>query len=103
MRKDKLDGAGIAMLLGVQGLLAFNQILVKVVNGGLQPVFFAGLRSALAIFFVWAWRAYKGRPPRLNRAAVGPSAVSFRCTCPVDKAASRAPDSGMKRKVTLST
>ena len=71
MRKDKLDGAGIAMLLGVQGLLAFNQILVKVVNGGLQPVFFAGLRSALAIFFVWAWLAWRGRPPRLDRASLG--------------------------------
>jgi drug/metabolite transporter (DMT)-like permease len=71
MRKDSLDGAGLAILLGVQGLLAFNQIIIKVVNDGLQPVFFAGLRSALAVLFVWAWLVYKGRPPRLGRAALG--------------------------------
>jgi drug/metabolite transporter (DMT)-like permease len=71
MRKDSLDGAGLAILLGVQGLLAFNQVIIKLVNEGLQPVFFAGLRSALAVFFVWAWLVYKRRPPRLKRAALG--------------------------------
>lgn len=71
MRKTKLDGAGVAMLLGVQSLLAINQIIIKLVNVGLQPVFFAGLRSLLAIFFVWAWLAWKGRPPKLRRAAWG--------------------------------
>lgn len=71
MRKAKLDGAGVAMLLGVQGLLAVNQIIIKLVNVGLQPVFFAGLRSLLAIGFVWAWLAWKGRPPRLRREAWG--------------------------------
>jgi drug/metabolite transporter (DMT)-like permease len=71
MRKLKLDGAGVAMLLGVQGLLAVNQVIIKLVNVGLQPVFFAGLRSLLAVGFVWAWLAWKGRPPRLERAAWG--------------------------------
>lgn len=72
MRKDGLDGAGLAMLLGVQLLLAGNQIVIKIVNAGLQPVFFAGLRSALAILFVWAFLAWRGRPPRLKRATLGP-------------------------------
>ena len=45
---------------------------MKLVNEGLQPVFFAGLRSSLAVFFVWGWLIFKGRPPRLNRAAVAP-------------------------------
>jgi drug/metabolite transporter (DMT)-like permease len=71
MRKDQLDGAGIAMLLGVQGLLAFNQVIIKLVNDGLQPVFFAGLRSALAVGFVWAWLVWRGRPPRLSRVSLG--------------------------------
>lgn len=71
MRKDRLDGFGIAMLLGVQGVLAINQVLIKVVNAGLQPVFFAGLRSLLAIGFVWAWLVWRGRPPRLRRASLG--------------------------------
>ncbi|AWD20622.1 DMT family transporter [Fuscovulum blasticum] len=72
MRKDRLDGTGLALLLGVQALLAFNQIIVKVVNVGLQPVFFAGLRSALAIGFVWGWLVWRGRPPKIRRQAVLP-------------------------------
>jgi drug/metabolite transporter (DMT)-like permease len=72
MRKDSLDALGLTMLLGVQLLLAVNQLSIKVVNAGLQPVFFAGLRSALAILFVYAWLRWRGRPPRLTRAAIGP-------------------------------
>jgi drug/metabolite transporter (DMT)-like permease len=72
MRKDRLDAFGGAVLMGVTALLAFNQILIKLVNAGLQPVFFAGLRSALAVLFVWAWLVWRGRPPRLSRAALGP-------------------------------
>ncbi len=71
-RKDRLDAFGGAVLIGVTLLLAFNQIIVKIVNTGLQPVFFAGLRSALAVLFVWAWLVWRKRPPRLNRAAWGP-------------------------------
>lgn len=71
MRKSKLDAAGIAMLLGVQGLLAVNQVIIKLVNAGLQPVFFAGLRSLLAVGFVWAWLVFRGRPPRLRRETLG--------------------------------
>lgn len=71
MRKTNLDGVGVAMLLGVQGLLAVNQIVIKLVNAGLQPVFFSGLRSLLAIGFVWAWLSWRGRPPRLRRTASG--------------------------------
>jgi drug/metabolite transporter (DMT)-like permease len=74
-RKDRLDPFGGAVLIGVTLLLAFNQIIVKIVNTGLQPVFFAGLRSALAIFFVWGWLVWRKRPPRLNRTAVGPDIV----------------------------
>lgn len=72
MHKTRLDGIGVAMLFGVQGLLAVNQVIIKLVNVGLQPVFFAGLRSAIAIGFVWAWLAWKGRLPRLRREALGP-------------------------------
>jgi drug/metabolite transporter (DMT)-like permease len=72
MRKDRLDGAGIGMLLGVQALLAVNQVIIKLVNEGLQPVFFAGLRSLLAVGFVGAWLVWKGRRPRLKRNVWGP-------------------------------
>jgi drug/metabolite transporter (DMT)-like permease len=74
-RKSSLDLFGGGILLGVTLLLAFNQIVVKIVNEGLQPVFFAGLRSSLAVLFVWGWLVWRGRPPRLNRAAWGPGIV----------------------------
>lgn len=72
MRKDKLDATGLTLLLGVQLLLALNQISIKVVNEGLQPVFFAGIRSVLAVFVVWAWLWFRGRPPKLTREALWP-------------------------------
>ncbi|NBE08656.1 DMT family transporter [Paragemmobacter ruber] len=71
-RKDRLDAFGATALFGVMLLLAFNQILVKWVNTGLQPVFFAGLRSALAVVFVALWLIWRGRPPRLTRSDLAP-------------------------------
>lgn len=71
-RKDRLDTAGAAALLGVTLLLAFNQITIKWVNEGLQPVFFAGLRSALAVVFVGAWLWHRGLLGRVRRADLGP-------------------------------
>ena len=70
-RKDRLDSFGVIALLAVQFLFAFNQIIVKTVNAGLQPVFFAGLRSTLAILFLALWMWFRGRPPRLLRESLG--------------------------------
>jgi drug/metabolite transporter (DMT)-like permease len=39
-----------------------NQIAVKIVNQGLQPVFQAGLRSLFAALLVYAWCWYRGIP-----------------------------------------
>lgn len=67
-----MDGVGAATLLGVTLLLAINQVLVIEVNRGLQPVFFAGLRSVLAVVFVGGWLWWRGRPPVLRRRDVIP-------------------------------
>lgn len=72
MRKDRLDGTGFAALLAVTLLLAFNQIIVKYVNQGIQPVFFAGLRSALAVVFVGVWLWHRGLLDRVRLADLGP-------------------------------
>lgn len=72
MRKDRIDGAGVASLLGVTALLAMNQVIIVEVNEGIQPVFFAGLRSALAVAFVGLWLWARGRPPVLRRKDLGP-------------------------------
>ncbi|MEO1153666.1 MAG: DMT family transporter [Pseudomonadota bacterium] len=59
-KKDRLDAFGIFSLIAVGALLGFNQVVIKVVNEGLQPVFFAGLRSAGATLCVAAWMWFRG-------------------------------------------
>jgi drug/metabolite transporter (DMT)-like permease len=72
MRKERLDGTGIAALLAITLLLAANQIIIKDVNKGLQPVFFAGARSVLATGFVWLWLRHRGLTDRVRRADLTP-------------------------------
>ena len=50
-RKTQMDAFGAVALTGFAFLLAFNQVVIKVTNGGFQPVFSAGVRSGLALFF----------------------------------------------------
>ncbi len=67
-RKVALDSSGFGVLLGVTLLFALNQAIIKITNQGLQPVFFAGLRSVLAVGFVVAWMRYRGIALNLTRA-----------------------------------
>ena len=59
-QKDRLDAFGVVSLIGFSALLGFNQVVIKVVNEGLQPVYFAGLRSAGSIFCVALWMWVRG-------------------------------------------
>jgi drug/metabolite transporter (DMT)-like permease len=72
-RKTRIDAFGAISLTGFALFLALNQIIIKLVNQGLQPVFFAGARSALAVMCLTAWLYWRKRPPVLRRrdAAVG--------------------------------
>lgn len=47
-RRSRIDSLGAALLLGFTLLMGLNQVLVKIVNDGLAPIFQAGLRSACA-------------------------------------------------------
>jgi drug/metabolite transporter (DMT)-like permease len=67
-RKPALDATGTTVLLAVMLLFAGNQAIIKLVNTGLQPVFFAALRSLMAVCFVAAWMRYRGLPLDLTRA-----------------------------------
>lgn len=71
-----MDAAGAIMLIGFSALLGFNQVVIKVVNEGLQPVFFAGLRSVGAAFCLWLWMSFRGRPPVLRGDLVWPGILS---------------------------
>ncbi len=54
-RKDHIDAFGAVSLIAFSALLGFNQIVIKVVNEGLQPVFSAGLRSVGATILLLLW------------------------------------------------
>ena len=44
-RKDHIDAFGGTMLVGFSAMMGLNQVMVKLVNAGLDPVFQAGLRA----------------------------------------------------------
>lgn len=59
-RNETMDTFGAVSLIFFAALLGFNQVVIKVVNEGLQPVFFAGLRSAGGMVLLMAWMRYRG-------------------------------------------
>jgi len=75
-QKTKMDAFGAASLTGFAAFLAFNQIIIKFVDQGLQPVFFAGLRSALAVGCLALWMWARGRPVRLRRRYLVPGTLA---------------------------
>ena len=66
-QKDKIDFSGAIMLVGFALLLAFNQVVIKVTNGGFQPVFSAGIRSGLALFVLLGWMRLTRKPITLSQ------------------------------------
>ena len=54
-RKHRIDLLGGSFLVTFAMLMGLNQVLIKLVNAGFQPVFQAGLRSIAAFFPVLAY------------------------------------------------
>ena len=65
-RKENMDAFGAAALIAFAFLFGVNQVTIKLVNDGLQPVFAAGLRSLGAIPCIWLWMAWNGRRVRFE-------------------------------------
>ena len=59
-RKAQIDAFGAVSLVVFSGVLGFNQVVIKVVNGGFQPVFGAGLRSVGALLVLLIWMRLRG-------------------------------------------
>lgn len=70
-RKDHIDAFGAVSLVCFALLLAYNQVVIKVVNEGLQPVFFAGIRSLGAALCVGLWMRARGIRLTLSAPVVG--------------------------------
>eukprot|EP00615_Pteridomonas_danica_P002153 CAMPEP_0114370768 /NCGR_PEP_ID=MMETSP0101-20121206/32805_1 /TAXON_ID=38822 ORGANISM="Pteridomonas danica, Strain PT" /NCGR_SAMPLE_ID=MMETSP0101 /ASSEMBLY_ACC=CAM_ASM_000211 /LENGTH=113 /DNA_ID=CAMNT_0001522557 /DNA_START=1 /DNA_END=339 /DNA_ORIENTATION=+ len=47
-------------MTGFAVLLAFNQVVIRVTNEGLQPIFFAGLRSLGGAVLIALWMKARG-------------------------------------------
>ena len=60
-RKDHIDLFGGSVLVIFAMVMGLNQVVIKVVNDGMQPVFQAGLRSLFAFFVVWGWALWRGK------------------------------------------
>ena len=69
-QKQSIDTFGAVALTGFALLLAFNQVVIIVTNGGIQPVFFAGLRSLGAVVCIYAWMRWRGLPLQFSRETV---------------------------------
>lgn len=77
-RKSHMDAFGAAALIAFALHLAFNQVVIKITNGGFNPVFAAGLRSAGAVIVLLVWMWMRGISLRVPRKAV-PSGVLSGC------------------------
>ena len=69
-RKTHMDAFGAAALIAFALHLAFNQVVIKVTNGGFGPIFAAGIRSAGAVVVLLMWMRLRGIPLSVPRAAV---------------------------------
>lgn len=70
--RPSIDAFGAASLTLFSLLLAGNQVLIKLVNEGLQPVFFAGIRSVAAAAVIALLMLARRRDVRFERRQLGP-------------------------------
>ena len=70
-RKTSIDLPGATMLVVFAVILGMNQVAIKVVSGGFQPVFAAGLRSVGAIVCVLIYMWLRGIPIRIEKGTIG--------------------------------
>ena len=78
-RKDQMDAFGATSLVLFAALFGFNQVVIKTMNDGIQPVFGAGLRSlgAIPLILVWAW--LRNRRLSILPGTVGPGLLLGAC------------------------
>ena len=71
-RRDRIDAIGAVALIGFAAAMAFNQVVIKLGNGGFQPVFMAALRSFGALFVLLVWMRLRGVRLDLSRDTIWP-------------------------------
>ena len=66
-KKTKIDTFGALALISFSLLLGINHVVIKIVNLGLNPIFFAGIRSFIAFFFIVLWMKLTKKTIIFNR------------------------------------
>ena len=66
-KKTKIDTFGALALISFSLLLGINHVVIKIVNLGLNPIFFAGIRSFIAFFFIVLWMKLMKKPIVFHR------------------------------------
>ncbi len=75
-RRDRIDALGASGLIAFAIILAFNQVVIKLTNEGIQPVFSAGLRSIGALAVLLIWMRLRGIAVHTPREAIGAGVIS---------------------------
>ena len=73
-KKDHIDLFGTIALISLSALLGINHVVIKVVNSGLNPIFFAGLRSVIAFIFLVIYFKLTNKKIRFSKDTI---AISF--------------------------
>ena len=66
-KKNKIDTFGAIALISFSLLLGINHVVIKIVNVGLNPIFFAGIRSFIAFLFIIIWMKFARKPIVFNK------------------------------------
>ena len=66
-KKNKIDTFGAIALISFSLLLGINHVVIKLVNVGLNPIFFAGIRSFIAFLFIIIWMNFTKKPIVFNK------------------------------------
>lgn len=75
-KKDHIDAFGAVSLISFSALLGLNQVMIKIVNSGLEPVFQAGLRSLLALPLVIAFSVVFKKTLTISDGSFWPGMIS---------------------------
>ncbi len=59
-RHDRLDAMAASVLLLCCALWGFQSVAIKLATPGISPFLQAGIRSVIALAFLWAWSAWRG-------------------------------------------
>jgi len=75
-RKTRIDTFGAVVLVLFSALLGLNQVMIKLVNAGMHPIFQAGLRSVCAFFPVLLFAIYMRRKLSLRDGSLLPGVIA---------------------------